>query len=70
MKIKMKMVTCQHESKYGVDSHTRFVKKNESVDDVIESIKKECDFNESKYGEYFDSNVEELIIDTDDFEKV
>ena len=46
------------------------MKKNESVDDVIESIKKECDYNESNYDEYFNSNFEELIIDTDDFEKV
>lgn len=32
MKIKVQTVLCKHETKYGIDSYIRFVKKNENVD--------------------------------------
>lgn len=68
MKIKATVVSCQHETKYGVDNYTRLVKKNENPDDIIEMIKNECDFNKNSGNEYFDSDIEEIVIDTDDFE--
>ena len=68
MKIKATVVSCQHETKHGVDNYTRLVKKNENPDDIIEMIKNECDFNENSRNEYFDSDIEEIVIDTDDFE--
>ena len=68
MKIKLKLLECSHESKYGVDVYTRLVKKNESVSDVIEEIKSECDYDENRYNEYFDYNERILEIDTDEYD--
>lgn len=70
MKIKVQVASCKHETKHGVDSYVRFVKKNETVDDIIEEIKNECDYDENAADEYFDSDIEESIIDTNDFEEV
>lgn len=72
MKVKMTIVTCAHETKYGVDTYTRVVKKDETVDEVIEAIQASCDYDPEKdgYGEYFDSDITELVVDTDDFEVV
>lgn len=68
MKIKVRIVTCTHETRFGVDHYVRLVKKNENLQDVIDEIAKDCDYDEAASNEYFDSNVEEAIIDTDDFE--
>ena len=68
MKIKAKLVTATHETKYGTDYFSRIVKKNEIVDAVIDEIKDEADYDETNSHEYFDSNITDIIIDTDDYE--
>lgn len=72
MKIKVRLVIGTHETKHGVDSYVRMVTKNETESDVIEALKAECDYdeNERNYGEYFDCDIDEIIIDTNDFEVV
>lgn len=69
MKIKAKLVTCTHESKYGVTAYSRIVKKNQNPDDIIEEIKVQSDYNKDGYNEYFDSDVTDIVIDTDEYEK-
>lgn len=68
MKIKMRVVSCTHETRHGVDHYTKPVKKNENVQDVIDAIMKDCDYDENAGNEYFESDLEEVIIDTDDYE--
>ena len=70
MKIKVRIIECTHESKYGVDTYARIVKKEENVEDIIEEIKSECDYDENGYNEYFDYEIKEEVINTDDFEEV
>ena len=70
MKIKVNLVSCRHESRHGVNHFTRIAKKNENIDDIIEEIKWQSDFDENAADEYFDSDVETTVIDTDDFEHV
>ena len=71
MKIKLKIVTCTHETKYGVDIYTRVVKKNETTEEVIGLIQATCDYDEGNpdYCEFFNSDITELVIDTEDFEE-
>ena len=70
VKIKVRIVTCTHETKHGVDAYTKLVKKDESIHDVVASVMEACDYNEDQpaRGEYFDYEVEHLIIDINDFE--
>lgn len=70
MKIKAKLVTCIHESKYGTDAFTRLVKKNEHLDTVIKEIMDEADYDGNNTNEYFNTQISEIIIDTDDYEIV
>ena len=70
MKIKATLVSATHESKYGVSGYAALVKKNQSVADAIELIKSQCDYDENKTDEYFDSNMSEIVIDTDDYKTV
>lgn len=65
MKIKVRLTTATHETKYGIDGYVRVVKKNETVAGVIKAMQEECDFDE-----YFDSYTDAIVIDTDDFEEV
>lgn len=68
MRIKVRIVKCTHETRYGVDHYISPVKKNENPVDVIDAIAKECGYDEDETDEYFSSDFEEIIIDTDDFE--
>lgn len=68
MKIKAIIVTCQHTTKYGTDTYVRLQKKNECLENIIETIKAECDYDENGEQEYLDCDTAEVIIDTDDFE--
>lgn len=68
MKLKVRIVTGVHTSKDGVDAYTRIVKKNEKVENVIESMKAACDYDPNGYNEYFDVYEQDLVLDTDDFE--
>lgn len=70
MKIKAKLVTCIHESKYRTDTFTRLVKKNEHLDTVIKEIMDEADYDGNNINEYFNTQISEIIIDTDDYEIV
>lgn len=70
MKIKVRIIECTHESKHGVDTYTRIVKKEDNIEDIIEEIKSECDYDENGYNEYFDYEINEEVINTDDFEEV
>lgn len=74
MKIRIPLVTATHETKYGVDSYVRVVKKDETVEDIVEKLKVECEYHESEdaldCNEHFDCDIDEIIIDTDDFEEV
>ena len=70
MKIKTTLISATHESKFGTSGYAALVKKNETVDSVIESIKSQCDYDENGRDEFFDSSISEIIIDTDDYESV
>lgn len=72
MKIKVNLEVGTHETKHGVDSYVRVIKKNQPVKDVVEEMQSDCDYDEENpgRGEYFDSYTETIIIDTDDFEVV
>ena len=70
MKIRIPIVVGTHETKYGVDSYVRVIKKNETEKDVIEALQSYCEYDEDDpgYNEYFDSYTDVIIIDTDDIE--
>lgn len=70
MKIRIPIVVGTHETKYGVDSYVRVIKKNETEKDVIEALQACCDYDEDNpgYNEYFDSYTDVIIIDMDDVE--
>ena len=70
MKIKTTLISATHESKYGVSGYAALVKKDESINDVIESIKSQCDYDENGYNEYFNSDISEIVIDTNDYEAI
>lgn len=75
MKIKVKLVNCMHKIHYGTDHYVGthyigIVKKNESAKDVADRIKKDCDYGSYDDEESFNATLQELILDTDDFEAI
>lgn len=63
MKKRVFVLTCVHETKYGIDT---YVSLHPSVDKAIEHVevvKTKCEYDPSNYGEYFDFNFEQHVVD-------
>ena len=70
MKIKLRIANCTHETRHGSDGYIGIIKKYENPDDIVDQIVKECEYDEDSDNETFECSIEEIVINTDDFEVV
>ena len=57
MLIECKIVTCTHETKYGVGTYTEIVQKGESVEDIVNRICQNCDYDPNEETESMDIQI-------------
>lgn len=57
------LLTCIHETKYGVSVYASIHPNNEIALSRVEEVMAECDYDENSAGEYFNSDIEEVVFD-------
>lgn len=57
------LLTCVHETKYGTSVHASLHPNSEIALSHVEAVKDECDYEADVAGEYFNSDIEEIVFD-------
>ena len=67
MKKRIFVLVCVHETEHGIDNYISLHPSSRRALDWAKIVQKQCEYDPNNYGEYFNADYQEHVIDMDLF---